>query len=274
MKRTLGLMMAILVLVGVLLGVHLWRLPHGELVIDFLNVGQGDAILITTPDQHRVLIDGGPEQIVLEEMGAVIPFLNKEIDLMILTHPHADHVMGLVPVLERYRVKAVLFTGLNYWSPIYDEFLREIREQELPLYVARSDQNWQLGEVEIDILFPFESMLGETIENVNNGSIVTRIIYRDHHILLTGDAEIEVEEELVEAYSDLLESELMKAGHHGSRTASSQELLDAVIPDVVVIQVGKENSFDHPHEETLEKLDSMDVEVRRNDLEGRVRVSY
>ena len=264
--------MAILVIMGVLLGVHLWRLPHGDLVVDFLDIGQGDAILITTPDQHRILIDGGPEQFVLEELGEVLPFLHKKIDFMILSHPHADHMMGLVQVLQRYEVMTVLFTGVDYGSPIYDEFLKEIRLQEIPLYVARSDQDWGFGEVEFDVLFPFESMLGKKLDNVNNGSAVIMVQYRGHEILLTGDAEHEVEEELIKVYEGELRAEIMKAGHHGSRTASSGAFLEEVQPNIVVIQVGKDNQFEHPHPEIMGDLTRMGITIYRNDLDGRVRL--
>ncbi len=274
MKRIVGFIGAGLGMIGILVGVHVSRLSHGELVVDFLDVGQGDAVLITTPENERILIDGGPEQFVLEELGAVIPFLSRRIDLVILTHPHADHVMGLVQVLKRYEVEEVLFTGLNYWSPIYDEFLKEAREQGVPLRVAQADQDFTFGEVELDVLFPFESMLGETIENVNNGSVVVMVSYGEHRILLTGDAEREVELDLVEYYEEALQSALLKAGHHGSKTASSPEFLEFVEPSIVIIQVGEDNSFGHPHEEALEQFLEVGVHVYRNDLDGRVRFRF
>ena len=283
-----------LVILTLLAGVHWSRLSHGNLVLDFLDIGQGDAILITTPNNERILIDGGPEQIVLEELGEVLPFMNKRIDLMILTHPHADHMMGLVQVLKRHEVEMVLFSGANYWSPIYDEFLKEIRERKIPLKIARADEDFEFGgdggsdegvgksgevggsgEIVLDVIYPFESMMGQTLSNVNNASVVMMLEYGDHRILLPGDAEIEVEEALVAAHDRgeiNLKADILKSGHHGSRTASSWEFLKRVDPEMVMIQSGAENDYGHPHEETLSNYAKMGIEVRRNDLEGRVRI--
>src|SRR3989338_10747880 len=155
-----------LVMVAILASVHGSRLPHGRLVVDFLDVRQGDSILLSLPTGERVLVDGGPEQKVLEELGEVMPFLDRRIDLMVLTHPHADHVMGLVQVLKRYEVKAVLFSGVNYESSIYEAFLAEIRRQGIPLTVAMADRDFFMRDVAFDVLFPFESMLGDTLSNV------------------------------------------------------------------------------------------------------------
>src|SRR3990167_8685567 len=145
MKRYLWIFCGVLLVLVALLVAHLLRLNWGNLMVDVLDVGQGDALLITTPDQHHILIDGGPEQFVLEQLGEVLPFLYKEIDLVVLTHPHADHMMGLIQVLKRYKVKAVLFSGLNTFSPMYDEFLREVRVQGIPLYTAQADEDWRFG---------------------------------------------------------------------------------------------------------------------------------
>lgn len=264
-------------IVLILTGVHWSRLSHGQLRIDFLNIGQGDAILLSLPTGEHVLVDGGPEQVVLRELGEVMPFLDRRIDLMVLTHPHADHMMGLVQVLRRYEVKKVLFSGVNYWSPIYNEFLKEIRTQQIPLIVATTHEDFSIGAVDFDILFPFKSMLGEELSNLNNGSVVMKVTLNEQSLLLVGDAEIEVENELVAAHDRGeidLRSELLKSGHHGSRTASSWEFLQRVHPEMVVIQSGVDNPFGHPHAETLENYARMKIEVRRNDLEGRLRVNF
>lgn len=272
-KRTAVL----LLIVAVLAAVHVQRLPHGRLVVDFLDIGQGDAILLTLPTGEQVLVDGGPEQAVLEELGEVMPFLDRQLDLVVLTHPHADHVMGLVQVLKRYDVGAVLFSGVSYSSPIYDEFLKEVRVQGIPLRVARADEDFHIGDVTFDVLFPFESLLGDSLSNVNNGSVIMKVLYRDHSLLLTGDAEVEVEAELAEAHDRGiidLKANVLKAGHHGSRTASSPLFVERVRPDVAVIQSGVDNPFEHPHDETLATFARLGVRVRRNDREGRVRLVF
>jgi competence protein ComEC len=262
-----------LTILAILTFVHWSRLPHGQLIIDFLDIGQGDSVLLSLPTGERILIDGGPEQYVLQELGEVMPFMERRIDLMILSHPHADHMMGLIQVMKRYEVGAVLFSGVNYWSPIYDEFLKEVREQKILLMVARADEDFTYGEVELDVIFPFEEMLGEEISNVNNASVGVMVKFGEHRILLTGDLEEEAEEELVEHGVDL-KADVFKAGHHGSRTSSSQALLDLVQPELIIIQSGEGNSYEHPHPESLQKFSAMGIEVRRNDLEGRIRLRF
>ncbi|MDP2624554.1 MAG: ComEC/Rec2 family competence protein [Candidatus Peregrinibacteria bacterium] len=277
MKRIFLFIGSLLSIAIILIGIHLSRLPHGRLIVDFLDIGQGDAILITTPEGNRILVDGGPGQLVLQELGDVMPVLHKRIDLLVLTHPHADHLVGLIPVLERYDVGTVLFSGLNYNSAIYDQFLIEIRTREIPIYVAQANQDWKLGDVALDILYPFDSMVGRSLSNVNNGSVVIKVIYDDYQILLTGDAELEVEEELVTAHDNEeldLQADILKVGHHGSRTSSSSEFLERVKPEIAIIQCGKSNDFGHPHVETLEKFANLGLNLRRNDLEGRVRLTF
>lgn len=272
MKRFLGILGFLGVILVTLGWTHYSRLPHDQFMVDFLDVGQGDAILITTPSGEQVLIDGGPEQIVLEELAEVMPFLDRKIDLVVLTHPHADHVMGLVPVLERYQVEAVLLTGAAYNNPVYDAFLEAIAYFNVPIQVTEG-QEFTLGEATFNVLYPTESLLGQEFKNINNSSIVLRVSYKDFDVLLTGDAEHEIEEELLAAGANL-QAELLKAGHHGSRTASGPEFLAAVSPEIVAIQCGIDNDFGHPHQETLANLGSLESQVLRTDLEGRIRITY
>jgi competence protein ComEC len=260
-------------IVIVLVGLHLHRLPHGQLVVDFLDIGQGDAVFLTTPTGEHILIDGGPDPTVLEELGKVLPFLDRKIDLLVLTHPHADHLMGLISVLERYEVQRVLFSGLPYNSALYDVFLREVRLANIPLYVAEADKDWIIGDVFIDVLYPFESMLGESMSNVNNGSIVLKISHGNHSLLLMGDAEAEVEEALIQSGVNL-QADVLKAGHHGSRTSSTPEFFKSVHPKKIIISCGKDNAFGHPHPETLELFYDSTSVVSRTDVDGRVRLKF
>lgn len=264
-------MAVLLGLSGLIAGQHALRIPHHQLWVDFLAVGQGDAILISTPTGERILIDGGPEQTILEELGQVMPFLERRIDLVILTHPHADHVMGLIQVLRRYEVGAVLVSGVNYGGPIMDAFFEAIEQQAIPLFFVDPAVDWTFGEVTVDVLFPLAPLLGTDMDNANNASVVVALEAWEHRILLSGDAELEAEQAMLEAGIDL-NAEVFKAGHHGSRTSSSEAFLDAVTPEIVVIQSGEGNSYGHPHIETLDHLEDRAIEVHRNDLEGRIRV--
>lgn len=241
-----------------------------SLQIHFLDVGQGDSILIVTPDRKKILIDGGPGNEVLQKLSAVIPYFYGKIDMMILTHPHEDHVEGLIPILERFRVDSLLLNPVIYNSKVYDYFLEKVAGKKV--YIADDEKDFQFGEVYLDVLYPFESS-AETFENVNNASVVIMIEWKDNKILLTGDAEFEVENELLISGIDL-DADILKAGHHGSRTSSSLEFLEQVSPELMVISCGENNDYGHPHEETLEKAEEMNIEIRRTDLEGTISIVF
>lgn len=272
-------------------GMTLMRVHDGA-IFQALDVGQGDALLLTTPEQHHILIDGGPDSRVLEELGDVLPFLWKDIDLLVLTHPHEDHVNGLVPILERLKVKAVLLSAPDYENLAYSKLLKEIIRQDIPTYVARADQDFRFGSLTLDVLYPLESVAGETVKNVNNASVVIRVVVDERGVedgreaetqdgvktlLLMGDAEQEVEVELLEwkeMYTEAnpLQANILKAGHHGSRTSSTWDFLEAVSPEVMVISCGEGNTYGHPHEETLEKAEDLGIRVFRTDVDGRITV--
>lgn len=255
-------------------GVLIWQLPDGLFHAYFLDVGQGDAILIKTPDNHQIIIDGGPKNYVLEELQAVLPFFDKTIDLMVLTHPHADHVDGLVEALKRYDVDNVLITGIDYDNPTYEEFFREIKNNGVNVFVAESNFNFKFGKVVLDVLYPSRQMLGKKIDNLNNSSIVMRVVYRDKKLLLTGDMEQEEETLLIKSGADL-KADILKVGHHGSRTSTSTKFLSLVKPKIAVIQCGRNNSFGHPHAETISNLEIAKVrKIFRNDRDGRVEISF
>ncbi len=269
MKKLLRYFLPFLLITSVLVWIHWSRLPHGHLAVHFLDVGQGDSILLQTPSGQVVLIDGGPGTEVMSEIADILPFLEKKIDLMILTHPHSDHVEGLVPVLRRYEVEAALITGVSYRNSYYLQFLEDLKD-EAEVYFAHADQDFDLGDgVVIDVLYPFEPIIGEEFGNVNNSSIVVRITYEDHSILLAGDAEFEVENELLES-GVTLNSDIFKASHHASKTANTLDFFDEISPGTVVIQVGQDNSFGHPHKDALDAFDG--TKVYRNDLDGRVSI--
>ena len=237
--------------------------PH--LQVHVLNVGQGDAILITTPEQNHILIDGGPDNEVLGELPKVLPYLFPKIDLLVLSHPHLDHVAGLVEIMKRYDVSAVLLNPVEYPSGAYERFLEEIKGTKI--YSASSSKDFRFGDTYVDVLFPF--VAGTTDANANNESVALMISQGGHKILLTGDAEKEEEAKLL-AYN--LEADIFKAGHHGSRTSST--LLDKIMPKLLLISCGVGNKFGHPHEETLEKANGLGIEVLRTDQIGTISIIF
>ncbi|PIP66544.1 competence protein ComE [Candidatus Peregrinibacteria bacterium CG22_combo_CG10-13_8_21_14_all_44_10] len=273
MKKLRRYIVPLVCLTLLLTWIHVSRLSHGHLVVNFLNVGQGDSILIQTPSDKIILIDGGPGTSVLTELNDVLPFLEKDIDLMVLTHPHSDHIEGLVAVLKRYNVDAALITGVSYTNSYYEEFLKDL-PLEADVYFASAEHDFDFGDgVFLDVLYPFDEISGKEFDNLNNSSIVIRLIYGDTAILLTGDAEIEVEEMLL-AEGVLLSSDILKAGHHGSRTASSTAFVQAVSPGIVVIECGSDNSFGHPHDEAMTIFEEIGADVYRTDLDGRVTMVF
>ncbi|NQT50361.1 MBL fold metallo-hydrolase [Candidatus Kuenenbacteria bacterium] len=287
-KIVFGLFVLILILIGIVF----WSGPRGgddaaivveqqqEMQVHFLNVGQGDSIYIRTPSEQDILIDGGPDKNVLAELGAVMPFWDKEIDVMVLSHPHSDHVTGLVEVLRRYKVKEIYYTGVLHTAPDYLAWLDEVKKQELDLKIVEQPFEIDFGnEVKLQFLYPRESLVNKKIKEMNNSSIVNKLVYRDVSFLFTGDAELEVEEALL-ATKDVetqnfasLRATVLKAGHHASSSSSSEEFLKAVNPETVVIQVGADNSFGHPHLKILRRLERLGVEILRNDEKGRILIT-
>lgn len=260
-------LLGILLCVDLVMLHDLLRFPQ-EPTLHLLDVGQGDALLLQSAEGHQVLIDGGPGQEVLMELSAVLPESFRQIDLVVLTHPHLDHMEGLIPVLERFSVKAILMSAPAYDSLAYKAFLAAVQNENVPVYFANASTDFRLGSLHLDVLYPFEPQVGEEMENINNASVVIKV---DEWLLLTGDAEIEVEEALLSQELDLRAS-VLKAGHHGSRTSSTEAFLDAVNPDLMLISSGGGNSFGHPHSETLEKAQLRGIQLWRTDLNGRLSI--
>lgn len=247
-----------------------------DLEVDFLDIGQGDAILIKSPYGQNILIDGGPDNTIIKRLGENLPWWDKQIDLVILSHPHDDHVAGLIDVIKRYKVKRILYTGAVHTSPAYLELLDLIKNYKIPLTIIDRPQVIKLGEkARLNILYPKSSILGQEVENLNNSSIVIKLVYGQNSFLFTGDAEVEVEQELLARLAKQkisLAANVLKAGHHGSDTSSSKNFLEAVNPEIVVIQSGKDNDFGHPSRRVLKRLERINAKILRNDLEGTIKL--
>ena len=249
-----------------------WQsLPDGRLHIVFLDVGQGDAIFIQTPSGRQVLVDGGPsESVLVSQLGRQMPFWDRTLDVMVLTHPDLDHVTGLVPVLERYQVDTVIFREVEHESEVYEYWLQLLGAEGATVYQGEAGLRLTLDEgLEMVVLHPGVELVGGREGNTNNNSVITRLTYGHVSVLLPGDIEAEVEQRLV-AEEAPLGSTVLKAAHHGSCSSTTQEFLDAVDPEVVVISVGADNHFGHPCAEVVERLDGFPV--YRTDEQGVVEV--
>ena len=235
-----------LLLVAVLTWAAAASLPDGLLHVRFLDVGQGDAVLITTPGGQRVLVDGGPNPVVLlSELGRALPFWERKIDWVALTHPDKDHLSGLVPLLERYQVEGVLETGAAGRSPLSREWEELLQKKSIPRHTAAAGMVIDLGHgATMDVLSPPASEAGAAGEGDNNASLVLRLAYGQTSFLLTGDLEERGEQALLQSGRPL-GSTVLKVSHHGAGTATTPAFLRRVAPQLAVISVG-ENRFGHP----------------------------
>lgn len=238
------------------------------LKINFLDVGQGDAILIRTPGGQDILIDGGPDNRLVNKLGQYLPFYDRTIELVILTHPHSDHLVGLIEVLKRYQVKEIMMTGVIHPAPDYLAWLALIEKKRIPVKIIDQPQEIVFEEnLLFSIFSPLASFFEKRADNLNNTSIVGKLIYGRTSFLFTGD--FEEEEKLIEAGFDL-RADVYKAGHHGSKNANDLSFVRAVAPAEVVISVGRENQFNHPHLRTLKNFQLVGARVWRTDLMGDI----
>jgi competence protein ComEC len=243
-----------LLVVAILVSVTAATMPDDNLHISVLDVGQGEAILISRGSQ-QVLVDGGPSpQAISIGLGKKMPFWDRTIDLVVSTHPHSDHITGLVEVLRRYQVKQVLYPDLDFDSDIYEEWLSLITEKDIKCTIAQVGQQIDLGGVVIEVLNPQAPLLTGTESDINNNSVVLRLSMGKVSFLLTADIQQEAEFELIAHRADL-NSTVLKVAHSGSDTSTCGEFLAVVNPQAAVISVGADNPFGHPGSETIERLE-------------------
>ena len=248
----------------------------GLLKVYFFDIGQGDSIFIEAPNGNQVLVDGGPDNSVLQKLGEAMPFYDKDIDLVVLSHPHLDHYNGLIEVLNRYDVANImeareepkekaLSAGFSAWR----ETVKKENANEIEPIAGKVID---LGNnAELVILHPFESVAGDRPGNVHDDMVVAMLRYGEFEVLLTGDMEEKVERRLILAQEDL-DSDILKVGHHGSKTSSSEAFLAAVSPEAVVISVGAKNRYGHPTQEVLKRLDDYGIKYYRTDTDGDIKV--
>ncbi len=276
-KPRLGFSPKWLVLPLLIVAILVWSValtqPDGKLHVSFLDVGQGDAALIQTPNGHNILIDGGPDpQRINLELSERLPFWDRTIDLVVCTQPQADHVTGLVEALERYEVKQVLEPCIPYETHIYREWLGLIEDRRIEYNVVHAGHEIDLGNgVKIEVLNPPESLWEGTSDDVDNNGVVLKLRWDNVSFLFTADIRAEAEFELIMQRANL-RSTVLKIAHHGSETSTSQQFLAAVDPEVALICVGADNPFGHPSAEVLERLIERlgQDKVYRTDQDGTI----
>ncbi len=222
------------------------------LTVTFLDVGQGDSILIETPDGVQVLIDGGPDGTVLRRLSSELPWFDRTIDTILGTHPDKDHIGGLVDVLKRYTVSQIITTENTGETMVASTFQKGLVQEGATVTMARTGQVYQLGaSTTLTIFAPANN---PAMLESNTASIVVKLTYGEVDFMLTGDAPSSIEEYLVTTYGDKLQSEVLKLGHHGSKTSTSENFINTVAPRYAVVSAGKDNSYGHPHATVVETV--------------------
>lgn len=228
------------------------------------DIGQGDAIFIDGPDK-QILIDGGPDELVLERLSSVMPWWDRSIDIVLNTHPHADHLVGLLPVLERYRVDEIIDADENFTTPEFSEYLRLVGDRRK--IISAGEVIYLGGGATLTTLWPPAPYNDALLDDPNDGSLVELFEYGETSMLLVGDAGVAEENQW-----NVIDVDILKVGHHGSDTSSSQEFVDQVKPEVAIISVGVDNDYGHPSTFVIDRLLKAGAQVFRTDLDGSIRV--
>lgn len=258
-------------------------MPSGQVMIRMLDVGQGDSILVQTAEQ-TVLIDTSD----VDEQDKLRTQLQKagvtKIDKVILTHPHADHIGGMPVLYADYQVGEIYDNGVTAKSKIYRNYVKQAKAKHIPLKTLKAGDELDFGGgVKFHVYAPGAKMLAESKDehfNQNNGSIVGQLVCGNFKMLFTGDAEQEAEQEIDASYKDVLNSDVLKAGHHGSKTSSSPTFLRYVHPQVCLISCGPKeekggtgNTYGHPHEQTLKKYKALKAQVFVTAWQGTITIT-
>lgn len=243
----------------------------GVLTVAVMDVGQGDAIYIQSPTGIEVLIDGGPDSSVLRELPTLMQPFDRTLDVVIETHPDADHTAGLVDVLGRYQVRAFVEPGVPKNTATFATLLREVDEKDIPHVVARRGMQLELGGgALLEVLYPDTDVSTISSNKANDGGIVARLTYGEASMLFMADVSNKIEARLLTLDGSALDADLLKVGHHGSRTSTSDAFVKAVTPAAAIISVGKDNRYGHPTNDVLTTLERNKVKTLRTDEEGTV----
>lgn len=275
-KNKLQLIFSTLIIIGLIIWLGFFVGVRGDsdnnLKVYFFDVGQGDSEYIKTPDGKDILIDGGPDNKILNELGKVMNFGDRRIDLIVLTHPHADHLTGLVDVVERYEIGEIWQSGVEYPSKTYDAFKNDIKNKNITekFVVAGDEKDFDGGSVKFKVLYPLSSEKNKTIDNVNNASVVTSLENNKFSALFMGDLEKSGQSQIM---NNLKNYTVLKVAHHGSENGLSEGLLKIIRPAIAVIEVGANNKYGHPAKTTIDLLKSYIVQIYRTDQNGTIIIS-
>ncbi|MBP1764301.1 MAG: ComEC family competence protein [Firmicutes bacterium] len=279
--RVIGLFMVLMSMLAVTVGCSSKNgassgnqpMKDAPLMIKVLDVGQGDAILIRGNGQV-VLIDAGD----VPTRDKLAAYLKAEgittIDKLVITHPHADHLGGFAALADQFAIKQIYDSGQTTTTALYRQYLSAVQKKKIPFSVVADGEQIDLGAgILLKVLAPGKPHLTGTDSDLNNNSVVLRLTFGKFSMLFAGDAEQPEEEQILRKYSREIKSTVLKSGHHGSRTSSSQPFLDAVAPEAAMISAGVNNDYHHPHPSTLKKYEKQKIAVFRTDLNGIVTIA-
>jgi len=244
-------------------------LAHDEIAVSFIDVGQGESILIRSAN-HAVLIDGGEHA----QRNAVLNYLRdagvRRLDYVVATHPHSDHIGGLVTVLSQLEIGRVVMPDVTHTTDTFRRFLEAIDNRNIPVTIPNPGDILRVGIIELTVIGPPNPHPWPDTD-LNNASIVLRLAHGRTSVLFTGDAEYQLERWILDSDA-IISSSVLNVGHHGSRTSTSDAFLHAVNPRAAVISVGANNQFGHPHREVTDRLNARGVTIFRTDQLGTVRM--
>ena len=271
-------------------------LKHRVLEVDFFNVGEGESIFIRTPQGNKILIDGGPSLAVLEKLGREMPFWDRSIDLVVLTNPEHSYMLGLIQVLKNYKVKNVLWTGIDRQTSEYREWLKLIRGIRSNIYIAQAGRKIIFGNPkhcgfnnarscgQLEILSPFKNLDGRNVKKVSKAAVVLRLTFGKKSFLFTSDVDKSIEHKLINQ-SIPLGSDVLTVSHYGSKSSSADNFIKSVSPSIAIISVSGDNSakgkncdnkernrYGYPSCEVLATLKKFGIKVLRTDLNGDIKI--
>jgi len=272
-------------LVGIITGlmlliIFIWSLPDGKLRVTFCDVGQGDAAYVRFPDGRDMLVDGGPNDKVLECLGDTMPFWDRHINLVVMTHPQKDHLQGLISVFERFGVDYFVRSQVDHTTQGYQKLKDLIKQKHVPEKLVTAGENVSVGSATLTLLWPTEfqisknasGVLGATSDpNINDYSLVFLLSYGSFDVLFTGDADSRIQANIPYELLADKDIEVLKFPHHGSKTAVTDEFLSLVSPELTVISVGK-NSYGHPADSVIHKLIESNSKILRTDQNMTINI--
>jgi len=233
----------------------------------FIDVGQGDAILIKSANGKNILIDGGPDSDLVEKISKFIAYRNNKIDLIIITHPHRDHYYGLISVIKKYKTQKIIYSGIDINLADYNYMKKIINDYNLELIKPKLGDEYKIDE---DLYFQITYMpKTKTVENLNDASVSIKLTYKNFHAIFNGDSSCEIENIILKDNTNL-KSKIFKASHHGSKYSNCDNLLNAIKPEITIIQSGVDNKFDHPHQEAVDRIKKSGSKILRNDELGNI----